>query len=203
MLYGIGYTTVPVEKGPLFHARNTMVEAPSNYKDPMKIKEYIDKIKEKRKEEAYYSHMMCRLGKVAIHYRGGLVVSTTNTSLLKDLLDIPRNLGDFEPEYAVANESLFMNLLILDHLAHGLTFDKTHCWLFQSRFGQNLFPSDEGPDFILFDPFLALTRTGVFSECPAAVAAEFGFKDDPKDAEEVRMAKMAYYLGSVMGRDAN
>lgn len=209
MLYGIGYSTVPVEKGPLFNVRNTMIEAPSNYKDPIKIKEYIDKIKEKRAAESCQTPMMCRLGRVWIQGDGGAdpIVSLGQFNSYLELVESLGNDGESlvdrgSTELAVINPSLFANLLMLDHLNFGLKLDKGHSWLFRNRMGDPLFPLDcKQVPFVIFDPVPALTGTAVFCDHPVEVAAEFGFKDDPESSYEKRMALIALHLAKVMGRE--
>jgi hypothetical protein len=210
MLYGIGYTTVPVMAGPLFRVRNTAIEAPSNYKDPIKIKEYIDRTKERRMAEACQTNMMCLLDRIWIQNTRGQVLNyisiaeegKSSLEILKELVPA-EDLRDCDSgvEFAVINTSLFANLLLRDHLGRGLSLDASDSWLFRNRLGDPLFPVKRTPPFVIFDPIPALTGTTIFSEHVLEVAQEFGFKDNAEFKEEERMALIALHLGKVMGRE--
>jgi len=220
----VGYSTAPLDSGPLLENWLSDVKAPSNYKDPKVIADYIEKERIKRLANAGSTPMLCRFdGNVVVLDSDGSALKPSDCaktpgeafSLLTWLDRLWRKSAEDEKviEVAVLGAPLFVHLLIQSHLGTGGSLSP-YPWLFRSgrsefsftRFG---LPADDGFDdndgWQFYDPARLLAGTSIFDDRPELLAASFGFAAFKEWADESvaeRRARIALHLARAMGRTA-
>lgn len=213
----VGYSTAPLDSGPLLDNWLSDVKAPSNYKDPKVIADYVAKEKVKRLTNAGSTPMLCR-------FDGDVVVLDSDGSALKpsDCAKTPgevfslltwlerlwrKSMEDQKTiEIAVLGAPLFVHLLIRSHLGMGGSLS-LYPWLFGRGGSESPFSRfetfEEGAEWEgwqFYDPARLLAGTSIFDDRPELVAASFGFAVDPLSWIPDRKARIALHLARVLGR---
>jgi len=172
----------------------TLPNAPINYKDPVKIKEYIDKALEAKKANAKNSPLMGFLQSWCILGSNGAKVT--------DSLKAPRKLlEELIPYDVIAGYRIFdlMDMAVVDHIfANGHLPVDLH-WAKLSK--MNKFPFLSPPwvnskaQKIIFDPVDSLCGQDAVDN-PSALARRFDWKEARHFDTAEELAQLSFLAGS-------
>ena len=182
----VGYTTVPRENWEHFAPP---VKAPSNYKNPDKIREYEMAMRDKQFHDAGTAVMQCELKDLVIITGAHKPVALKAGKRLEHLSGYTH--------VAVIGASLFRHVLITEQFEKGGKLAPEHQWLVMSLRSGHQFLAEPEHQTQVFDPVHAILCTTTMDDKLPFVAEAYDFDSGVDTAEE--RARFAQHLCQRIG----